>query len=216
VHEAVPLGLALDEQAIGPDISQQVPGGDLLGQAAKGGPDLVKNVLPAEVGHSALHHRVGQPAQHGLLCVTAHFAGEILGFLSAPEHDLADLGVKLGTAAGKLAAVEVHIGDHRDQQWVDRQFAQCGLLVQAPQQVVSPCFSANANVLFLRAGTARFDRPVPAAHEPVHLSAGEAADLDTLLTALYVELTDRIIRFAGPAAAGREGRRKSPTPSSPA
>ncbi len=42
------------------------------------------------------------------------------------------------------------------------------------------------------------------------------ADLDTLLTALYVELTTGSSRFASPAAAGREGRRKSPTPSSPA
>ena len=40
------------------------------------------------------------------------------------------------------------------------------------------------------------------------------ADLDTLLTALYVELTDRIIPFASQAAAGREGRRTSPTPRS--
>ena len=42
------------------------------------------------------------------------------------------------------------------------------------------------------------------------------ADLDTLLTALYVELTDRIIPFHGLGAAGRAGRRKSPTPSWPA
>jgi hypothetical protein len=36
------------------------------------------------------------------------------------------------------------------------------------------------------------------------------ADLDTLLTALYVELTDRIIPFRGPGAAGREPRSSSP------
>ena len=39
-------------------------------------------------------------------------------------------------------------------------------------------------------------------------------DLDTLLTdALYVELTDRITPRAARSAAGRAGRRKSPTPS---
>jgi hypothetical protein len=42
------------------------------------------------------------------------------------------------------------------------------------------------------------------------------ADLDTLLIALYVELTDRIIPFREPGRR-RPGRpRKSPTPSSPA
>ena len=39
------------------------------------------------------------------------------------------------------------------------------------------------------------------------------ADLDTLLTALYVELTDRIIPLRGFGRRGPGGRRRSPTPS---
>ena len=42
------------------------------------------------------------------------------------------------------------------------------------------------------------------------------ADLDTLLTALYVELTDRIIPSAASRAAGPASPRMSPTPSWPA
>ena len=42
------------------------------------------------------------------------------------------------------------------------------------------------------------------------------ADLDTLLTALYVELTDRIIPSGGFAAAGPASPRMSPTASWPA
>jgi hypothetical protein len=38
------------------------------------------------------------------------------------------------------------------------------------------------------------------------------ADLDTLLTALYVELTDRIISLGSPGT-GRASRRRRPTPS---
>ena len=118
------------------------------------------------------------PRSSGFFLIASQLDGEVFSLLPPPQHDLADLRVQVGAAAGQGTSVTVYVGDHREQKWVGGEVVQGGSAVQALKQVFSFPSGADGDVLVGRPGAMAFRRQIPAVHEPAYLLRSETADLE--------------------------------------
>ena len=176
VGEGVLAGLAFGQQSVGDDVREKslrsrcrLPRRNSSAQRGPMRPAGTarrgQDVGSAQVGNTALHHRVSEVRGERRLSCRRPPPGEVLGVLPSPQHHLAYLGVQVGAAAGKRAAVAVHVGDHRQQQGIDREVVERRSVLQAPQKVVGACFCRCAVTSGGCAGAVPLRRQVPAGDE---------------------------------------------------
>ena len=101
------------------------------GEAFQLGPEDLQDAVGGEVADVVAHHLVGERGQERLFGGPGQELGQVLGLTTTRKQDVADLPVEVGAAVRQCATVPVCRGDHRQQQWIDRQVVQCRMLPEA-------------------------------------------------------------------------------------
>ena len=128
VREGVPACGRFDQQAVARDLVEERFTSDRRGEAFQLGPDDFQDAVGGEAADVLAHHLVGERGQERLFNGPGQQRGEVLGLITTRKQDVADLPVEVGAAVRQCATVPVCRGDHRQQQWIGRQVAQCRML----------------------------------------------------------------------------------------